>query len=277
MIKKISKIIPVLFLTLSISLLGLNSKAGAVALENNYRPQKVNSLSGIAQELTTRKSYYLNKNKVNKISELPKEELNKLLLESQKIKKVNNDIYQSIISKNSRASTPFSNWDWTGKIFVTMDSRFLIFNHGHAGIASSTVNDTIEANPGDGVKKYRGSNYGYWDKKRCRTKHHGIPGGVYGVLDSNWNQHLAAANFANEKIGTGYGLWNDGDSTFYCSELVFRAWQQAGKTISYSNPLWGYLVLPADIMLSPTTYLVQDWLSWSNPSYPNGSACPDAN
>lgn len=281
---KRAKLILTTFLFAFIFLLITSQSASASAPgDGKFRASKVNSLNEIAAQLETRKQTYLQKNNVTDIHSLPQGELYSLLLDSQEIKKINSDVYQRIVTqqealyKDPLATQDRATWNWAGKIFLTMDSTTLIFNHGHAGIASTTQDDIIEANRSTGVTKVIGNNYRYWDRKRCRRKYHGIPGGVYGVLNTSWNQHLSAVNFATNQIGKRYSVLNDGDLTFYCSELVYRAWQSAGKTISYSNPLWGYMVLPADLMLSPDTYIVEDWSSWNNSSFPNGNSCPNQN
>lgn len=245
--------------------------ANAKKSDRGYTAKKVSSLSEVAEELRSRRQYYLQKNNAGNIHFLPTRELYSLLLESEDIKRTNSDLYKN--STLDSLVTNGSGWDWAGKIFLTMDSRTWFFNHGHAGIASKIIDSTIETGASVGVIQRFHSNYRYWDEKRCRRKYHNIPGGVYGVVNASQNQYRLVADFAKDKVGATYGLAQNEGTTFYCSELIHKAWQQAGITLSYFDLLWGYFILPADIMLSPDTYLIQDWSTWNNPSYPSGKYC----
>lgn len=218
-------------------------------------------------------NFLISKNKKD-VQSLTEDELSQLVFRVNDIKKQHHDIYVEYDNFLRQSKSNRNTWNWAGDAFATVD-RWLVpnFNHGHAAIASRDVNATIEALAG-GVQKIWDGNQ-RWDHKRCRAKYHGMAGGVYRIVGLDYNQRISASDYASWQIGKGYDwlFWTWDDNTFYCSELVYKAWRYAGKTMSYSNPLWGHMVLPADIMLSPDTYLIEDWLTWNNGNYPNGNFC----
>ena len=136
-------------------------------------------------------------------------------------------------------------YDITGYIFASLDSSSLDIHYGHAGIGYSAGGNVIEANPGDGVKLYTNRVNSYWSK--CQS------GGVYAVNNAPSSSYVTAKNYAANCIGKGYGFDPIVDD-FYCSELVYYAWDAAGYNIA-SSRLWGTPILPAHIMNDGDTVL----------------------
>lgn len=218
-------------------------------------------------------NYLVLKNK-NNVQSLTQDELSQLVFRLNDIKTQHWNVYVVYDNYLRQNRNNRNDWSWAGDAFVTVDQGSVPgFNHGHAAIASRNVHATIEALAG-GIQKIWDGNQ-RWDHKRCRAKYHGVAGGVYRIVGLNNNQRALASDYASWQLGKGYDVlfWTWDDTLFYCSELVYKAWRHAGKTMNYSNPLWGHMVLPADIMLSPDTYLIEDWLSWNNNNYPNGNSC----
>lgn len=115
--------------------------------------------------------------------------------------------------------------------------------HGHAGIVSTDDNVTIEAFPWQGV--VRKSNR--WYEKGNR---------LYRPRNVRGGQYTAAAKNAESHVGKEYFLdifnkWRT--DKFYCSQLVWRAWLDAGKNIAPSSR---NIVTPGDLE-KEATRLVQ--------------------
>ena len=139
-----------------------------------------------------------------------------------------------------------SGTDIGGYIFVSLDSRTSNWNHGHAGIGYSAGGNVIEANPGDGVKLYGNRVEGYW--KSCQS------GGIYSVNGASSSQYQTARNYAYGKLGCSYSLNAFNINSFYCSELVYYAWDSAGINVA-SSRIWGTFILPSQIMNDGDTVL----------------------
>lgn len=134
---------------------------------------------------------------------------------------------------------------WPGYLFLTLDNATSSWNHGHAGIGGDN-GQTIEAYGGVGVRIYSNGYNTNW--KDCTT------GGIYRVNGATTSQYETAKNYAYSKVGTPYSTnLLDGESTFYCSELVYKAWKEAGITIG-TNVLG--LITPNSIMNHNNTILV---------------------
>ena len=156
---------------------------------------------------------------------------------------------QTLYDDTARANS--SSWDYAntinigGYIFVSMDSRTSSWTHGHAGIGYSAGGNVIEANPGDGVKLYTNRVNNYWSE--CQT------GGIYKVNGASSSKYNTARDYAYERIGRGYGFDPIGGD-FYCSELVYYAWDAAGYNIA-SSRIWGTPILPSQLMNDGDTIL----------------------
>lgn len=110
-----------------------------------------------------------------------------------------------------------------GHIFVTGDSKTYGWPHGHAGIGTATVGATIEvANTSLGVVYRANRVTDYWSKKNSS---------IMGVVGSTSSNYTSAFTYANNRIGKAYGFDPLNPNDFYCSELVFLAWKNAGITL----------------------------------------------
>ena len=121
-----------------------------------------------------------------------------------------------------------------GDILITYNGDKKSWIHGHAGIVSTNNNVTIEAFPWRGV--IRNSNR--WYEKGNR---------LYRPKNVRGGQYTAAARNAESHVGKEYFLdifnkWRT--DKFYCSQLVWRAWLDAGKNIAPSS---GNIVTPGDL------------------------------
>lgn len=141
-----------------------------------------------------------------------------------------------------------TNGNFYGEIFITMDNSTLGFRHGHAGIGGDGSGYVIEANQDDGVKLYKNRIEGYWIK--CKT------GGIMRVRGASAQVYRTAYKYADNKIGYAYSIIPRSD-TFYCSELVYYAWKEAGYDIASGK--WGYHYSPYDIMSDDDTYYLYKW------------------
>lgn len=136
----------------------------------------------------------------------------------------------------------------SGDLYLTLDASTHIignvyWNHGHAGIGGELPGDVIEANLDDGVYYYTNRD-GYWNS---RTN-----GGIYKVVDAVDEEYQVALDYANEKVGLAYGFNPLSNSDFYCSELVFYAWDAAGYDLDHKR-IPGKYILPQDLMLGADT------------------------
>ena len=136
-------------------------------------------------------------------------------------------------------------FDIAGYVFVTLDSSTSGWNHGHAGIGHSAGGNVIEANAGDGVKLYTNRVNSYWSK--CQN------GGVYSISGASPSDYKNAKKYAVDRLGREYGF-DPIKGDFYCSELVYYAWDSVGFNIA-SSRVWGTPILPSHIMNDGDTIL----------------------
>lgn len=139
--------------------------------------------------------------------------------------------------------------NWPGSIFLTLDngsgSGSSSWNYGHAGIGGNN-GETNEAFPDTNVAIFADGYETNW--QYCST------GGIYNVSGATTSQYQTAMNYAYAQVGKKYSLnLLDGTSAFYCSELVYNAWKQAGFTVG-SNILG--VITPESIMNDSDTYCV---------------------
>lgn len=132
-----------------------------------------------------------------------------------------------------------SSVDIGGYIFSTLDSSTSGWNHGHSGIGYSAGGNVIESNPNVGVKLYNNRVDTYW--RKCAN------GGIYSVSGASSSQYATARNYAYSKLGCTYDFNALNTNSFYCSELVYYAWDSAGINIA-SSRIWGTPILPSQIM-----------------------------
>ena len=196
----------------------------------------------IEQQIEDLVNSYLNENNVEKIEDLDQQTVINLVNEVEAIKERD----QSNFLDNSQITTYATSTTFTGYVFATLDSKTAGFPHGHAGIGGYASNSVIEANPGDGVKQYSNRVNGYW-----RTT---SSGGIYGVKGASASKYQTATNYAQKQIGKAYGFNPVSNGDFYCSELVFYAWESAGYDLDY-NRKWGELIMPAYFMIDLDLYV----------------------
>ena len=185
---------------------------------------------------------YLESINKSSLTEMTDEEENEL---TKKIDEIKREIYYSDSnSGNTKWYNPYITW--TGYVYATNDGTA-----GHAGIGGtvssgqSDLGYTIEANPGDGVKIYINRYRDYW---RYKTT-----GGIYSVRNATTTKYKSASNWAKKQVGKDYNLNPfNGDSSFYCSELVYRAWEEQGITIG--NMIAG-VITPSSIMNHSNTIM----------------------
>lgn len=134
---------------------------------------------------------------------------------------------------------------WPGYIFSTLDNNLSSWNHGHSGIGGNN-GETIEAFQDYGVAVFVDGYMLNW--RNCMT------GGIYAVNNASDSQYTFAKYYAYNKEGLPYSLnVADGESAFYCSELVYRAWEYAGITV---GTFASGIVTPRSIMEHSNTRLV---------------------
>lgn len=186
----------------------------------------------------------LNDANVTELSELTNQQEIDLVAKVNEIKSNHSSYYTKDVKVTPRASSPYY-----GDVLATLDEKTFGIPHGHAGIGYYDANTVIEANPGDGVKKYSNRITGYW--RNCSS------GGIYGVSGASSGNYSTATNYAYDRIGRGYGF-DPIAGDFYCSELVYYAWGAAGYDIDY-NRAWGTPILPSHLMLDGDTYLKESF------------------
>lgn len=169
-------------------------------------------------------------------------------LEELELTKIVDTLKRNILNKDEKTNR----WinpalTLTGYIYATNDSPA-----GHAGIGgkipsgSGDLGYTIEANPGIGVQFYSNRYNSYWKYK--------VTGGIYSVIGATSTKYNNASNWANNQVGKQYSLNPfDGDSAFYCSELVYRAWEVQGIKVG----TFFITVTPASIMNHQNTNMIK--------------------
>lgn len=156
-----------------------------------------------------------------------------------------NSLYSSIQPLSIDSEDYGNSYDIAGYVFASLDAKTSGWNHGHAGIGHSVGGNVIEANPVVGVKLYSNRVNTYWSN--CDT------GGIYAINGASTSDYNKAKNYATSKIGRSYGF-DPIEGDFYCSELVYYAWDEAGWNIA-SSRIWGTPILPSQIMNDGDTIL----------------------
>lgn len=154
--------------------------------------------------------------------------------------------YKKILNGNTASTNVYiesgiynSSVDIGGYIFSSLDSSTSGWNHGHSGIGYSAGGNVIESNPGVGVKLYSNRVDDYW--RKCQS------GGIYSVSGASTSQYTTARDYAHSKLGCTYDFNALNTNSFYCSELVYYAWDSAGVNVA-SSRVWGTPILPSQIM-----------------------------
>ena len=192
---------------------------------------------------------YLKRKNVKTYDELSIKDQKELFRKIDKIKSRNIIITRSSSGGNNENINKDikTNISYYGDIFVTMDNKTLL-RHGHAGIGGFAEGSVVEANPGKGVTIEKN---GVHNWRKYET------GGIMRVRGASVSDYRKAARYAESKEGYEYSLISE-SHTFYCSELVYFAWKEAGYDIcSYS---WGTHYSPYDIINDNDTYYIHKWI-----------------
>lgn len=133
----------------------------------------------------------------------------------------------------------------TGDILITYKGEGTTWFHGHAAIVSKDKDKTVEAFKNSGVVEREND----WNKLGSRH---------YRVKKSQeWERRIAAL-WAKSYIGKPYEVsfnkWRT--DKFYCSQLVWRAWYNAGTNLAPSATL---LVTPHDLEKGETDLIRIVW------------------
>lgn len=152
--------------------------------------------------------------------------------------------------KNAQPRERSATYKFMGRLFLTLDAFTKDFPHGHAGIGHEEVNAVLEANPGDGVKKYKNRINSYWKRRKN--------GGVYAVRKASARQYRGAFSYAKNRVGKKYGFNPFDNNSFYCSELVFNAWKSQGYKLDHTRS-WGAVIPPLYLMADSGTYHVHEF------------------
>lgn len=151
-------------------------------------------------------------------------QLEEKILNDQEYIELNKDsLDEKIGNINSRSSSLGT----YGDILVSYNASSWGINFGypgHAGIVSNTNGYTIESYPSDGVQ-YHTNDWGSRNNVYAMS--------VKGASSSNY---VGAAGYAYTKLGKPYN-WNFvnpwSEDSFYCSQLVWKAWKTQGIDVDY--------------------------------------------
>lgn len=189
---------------------------------------------------------YLKKHNVKEIYELNDLDTNILLdmIENEKNKFYGDKKFVNISSNFARraeAIRPLA--DYSGGIFVHMDSATSSWNHGHAAIGYYV-----------GTIEIRGPHHtvSHYGESRLIEWYNANTGGYYTVRGVTKQQCDSAAARAHDFIGSGYA-----PSGLTCVMVVTRAWSQGGKV---ELPA----IIPSDFPLIPK--LVRQF-KWTDVKY----------
>lgn len=129
----------------------------------------------------------------------------------------------SLKSANDFQTNAVTSWSGKGDILISLEAKTAGFPHGHAAILSTTKDYVIEALPKPGVVHQSASKY--WSTVSDEGQYY-----VKGAPDS---AYVNAVNYAKNQIGEPYKLATtlNNTSEWYCSKLVFKAWESAGYHI----------------------------------------------
>ncbi|MGA9174940.1 MAG: YiiX/YebB-like N1pC/P60 family cysteine hydrolase [Thermoactinomyces sp.] len=151
------------------------------------------------------------------------------------------------VKKPSSSSVSIQSVGQAGDILVTLDgtSSSSMWAGGHAGVVSDVSGYVVESfgNKGDlnGVRHWPND----WDTRYNQVKGLRVNGATSG-------DYAYAASYARQQIGKPYN-YNFFDitttSSFYCSQLAWRAFYNLGYDLNDGGAVW-----PVDLIESPLTY-----------------------
>ncbi|MDM5351460.1 YiiX/YebB-like N1pC/P60 family cysteine hydrolase [Lysinibacillus sp. fkY74-1] len=132
---------------------------------------------------------------------------------------------------------------YKGDILISNVAKsYDVIRHGHTALMSTIPNYVVEA-VRSGVTHNPASVY--WGQAHINDEE------LYYVKDAPDSAYLAAYQFAVDQVGEPYNVKTgfDNNDEWYCSKLVYKAWQSAGYRV---GPKMGP-VLPIDIAASGNT------------------------
>lgn len=208
----------------------------------NIVEAKSNSREELQQQIDDKIEFYLKQKNRSTMEELSYDETVEIVNQIEELK----------LSMTPKTRAMDYTWDelnggvnLSGYLFLSLDSHISSFHYGHAGIGAGNKGQIIEAMPDVGVKLYE-NRASWWNRSDT--------GGMYSV-DASPSQYITAKNYAVKQIGKGYSLLPT-SGTFYCSELVYYAWKDAGVNVASSRTV-GTLILPAQIIADADTTMVK--------------------
>lgn len=153
------------------------------------------------------------------------------------------DVEQGSLNRVEKYAASNS-WNGKGDILISMTAKTYGFPHGHAAILSTTPHYVIEALSKPGVVHQSASKY--WSTVSDEGQYY-----VKGAPDS---AYIKAVNYAKVQIGELYKLKTSLSNTseWYCSKLVYKAWQSAGYHVGTLDAYAG-VVLPESIRVDADT------------------------
>ncbi|WP_159563698.1 hypothetical protein [Exiguobacterium sp. 8H] len=145
-----------------------------------------------------------------------------------------------------------------GRILYIPSARTMgVVAHGHVEVGSDEYLRFVEATKGTGVKSHYNRYKTYVDSFKGRK----LQGSnfVLNVHGSTTTQKRKAGSYAENQVNKPYSIAPGfGTSSFYCSELVYRAWRAGGRDVgSINNRYWtGGYVLPYHIFIDLDTRII---------------------
>lgn len=253
------------YLFMFTTLLGIYSSMSVQAAQNSEYEVKMPEQSLLRSEEIESYSQRIRELNQEEVEKLPQEEQQDAISAVlQVISDLNRDEIDAItemkkesvgglVDSDARRTTTIE-WQNYGDILITLDSKTLGWNHGHAGIVDYNKNTVIEANPGEGVKS-KVSYRTYWAKVNTDELY------VGGATQSNYK---TAVNYAAKQIGKPYTILTTLNSTdqWYCSKLVYKAWLNAGYNVGdhYKDSSWSYDIVgvtPKQILWDDNVFFYQ--------------------
>ena len=141
-------------------------------------------------------------------------------------------------SENTKATR--SAWSQRrGNILISLSASTYGFQHGHAAILSDKEGMVIEALPKPGVIQQSASKY--WSTVNDERE--------FYVDKATWANYDGAIKYAKNQIGEPYKIKTtlSNTSEWYCSKLVYKAFDSQGIDIGPPGLVKPLIILPANI------------------------------
>lgn len=131
-----------------------------------------------------------------------------------------------------------------GNILNSLQSKTSGFRHGHSAIVTGSNKMVIEAT----TTKNNGARVFYWHYTNMWYTGNFTDVVEYYVDGASWAAYNNVVRYASGQVAEPYGLNTSlyDDTTWYCSKLVYKAWQYAGVSIGRSGANYT-MFLPTDI------------------------------